>query len=85
MSRNVPADQPKRSLFRREPWLAMLAVALVPGIAAMVAPEGMRKILALLVLVLGGISLLLLVMHRPDHDEAERLRKLGSQGEKSSG
>lgn len=79
--KNAPADQPKRPLLRREPWLAMLVVALIPGVAAVFAPEGMRKFLALLVLALGAVSLFLLVTHRADHDEADRLRQLGTQSD----
>lgn len=79
MSKSSEDSRPRRHLLRREPWLTVLLAALVPGVAAMVAPAGMRRILALTVVIMGGISLLLLVMHRPDGTEADRMRKLGSR------
>jgi len=73
------AGAARRPLYRREPWLAALMVAMLIGILALVLPGDARRVAALAAVGVGVAGVLLLLVHRPDPAADDAWKQIGSR------
>ncbi|HEX6630364.1 MAG TPA: hypothetical protein VF048_04700 [Gemmatimonadaceae bacterium] len=76
-SHRAAAERPL-PLYRREPWLAALIVALLVMVASLLLPAEIRRWPMIAASVLGAGGLLLLIFHRPHPEADQHLRAVGA-------
>jgi hypothetical protein len=70
------AAERRLPLYRREPWLAVLLVALIVMVAALLLPVEHRRWPVIVAGVLGTAGLLMLMLHRPHPHSDQHLRDI---------